>query len=96
VEEVRLTDPAALLDELLVHDGDLPGGTAEADEAELEPVAEGLGKGVSSWPARLLRLGIAGFGLLGMARADAAPFKPVITRSVAANRIAETPDYAHT
>lgn len=41
-------------------------------------------------------LGIAGFGFLGMARADASNFKPVITRSVAANRVAEKPDYAHT
>ncbi|WP_461783711.1 hypothetical protein [Prosthecobacter sp.] len=50
---------------------------------------------VSSWPARRWVLGIAGFGFLGMAQADSAPFKPVITRSVAANRIAEKPDYAH-
>ena len=50
---------------------------------------------VSSWPARLWVLGIAGFGFLGMPQADSAPFKPVITRSVAANRIAEKPDYAH-
>jgi len=28
-----------------MHDGDLPGGAAEADEAELQPVQEGLAEG---------------------------------------------------
>ncbi len=40
VEEALLRDPAFPFDEVLVHDRDLPGRTAEADEAELEPVAK--------------------------------------------------------
>ena len=42
MQEALLRDPAPFLHQVLVHDGDLPGGAAEADEAELEPVAEGL------------------------------------------------------
>src|SRR5207342_1921991 len=42
VQEPALADPPAPLDELLVHDRDLAGRPAEADQAELEPEAEGL------------------------------------------------------
>ncbi len=45
VQEALLGDPAFPLYQILVHDRDLPGWAAEADEAELEPVAESLGKG---------------------------------------------------
>ena len=41
VQEPALADPPAPLDELLVHDRDLAGRAAEADQAELEPEAEG-------------------------------------------------------
>jgi hypothetical protein len=40
VQEALLADPAPPLDQLGVHDGDLPGRPAEADEAELEPEAQ--------------------------------------------------------
>jgi hypothetical protein len=36
--------PAAPLDQLLMHDGDLPGRAAEADKAEFEPKPEGFAK----------------------------------------------------
>jgi hypothetical protein len=42
VQEAMLGNPAPALDQLLVHDRDLPGRAAEADEAELEPEAQGL------------------------------------------------------
>jgi len=45
VQEALLGYPAALLHQFLVHDGDLSGGTAEADEAQLQPVEEGFAKG---------------------------------------------------
>jgi len=54
VQEAPLGDPAAALHQLLVHHGDLTGRAAEADEAELQPVAEGFaerngeGRGVGS------------------------------------------------
>jgi hypothetical protein len=44
-----LGDPAFPLDQVLMHDGDLPGPTSEADEAEFEPVPEGLAKGYWLW-----------------------------------------------
>ena len=37
VQEPRLVDPAAPVDQLLVHQRDLSGGTAEVDEPELDP-----------------------------------------------------------
>src|SRR2546430_8169239 len=43
VQEASLGDPALLLDELAMHDRDLPGRTAEADPAEFPPVAQRLG-----------------------------------------------------
>jgi hypothetical protein len=42
MQEAMFGDPAPALDQFLVHDRDLPGRTAEADEAELEPEAQGL------------------------------------------------------
>jgi len=44
VQKALLGDPAFPLDQVLVHDRDLPGRAAEADEAELEPVAKCLAK----------------------------------------------------
>src|SRR5689334_22404181 len=40
VQEARFGDPATPLHQLLVHDGDLPRGAAEADETQLEPEAQ--------------------------------------------------------
>ena len=42
VEEPGVADPPAALDELVVHDRDLPGRPTEVDEAELGPEARGL------------------------------------------------------
>src|SRR5947207_3272594 len=42
VQEARFGDPAFLLDQLAMHDRDLPGRAAEADPAELPPVGERL------------------------------------------------------
>jgi hypothetical protein len=42
VQKARLANPAALLYQLGLHDRDLPRGTAEADESELQPEAERL------------------------------------------------------
>src|SRR5205809_814214 len=49
VQEASLGDPALLLDELAMHDCDLPGRTAEADPAEFPPVAQRLG---ARWRSR--------------------------------------------
>ncbi len=40
VQEAVLADPAPALDQLRVHHGNLAGGAAETDEAELEPVQQ--------------------------------------------------------
>ena len=45
VQEALLADPAAPLDQLAVHDGDLSRRAAEGDEAELDPEAERLREG---------------------------------------------------
>ncbi len=37
MKKTRLTDPAAFLDQLALHDGDLAGRTAEADKSQLQP-----------------------------------------------------------
>jgi hypothetical protein len=42
VQEPAFRDPASLLHELAVHDGDLSRRPAEADAAEMQPIAEGL------------------------------------------------------
>ena len=42
MQETPLADPAAALDQFGVHDGNLPGRPAEADEAQLEPEAQCL------------------------------------------------------
>jgi hypothetical protein len=42
MQEAALGYPALTLDQVLVHDRDLPGRSAEADETQLEPVAEGF------------------------------------------------------
>ena len=41
--------PAFSFHQILMHDGDLPGGAAEADEAEFQPVPEGFGKTHHGW-----------------------------------------------
>ena len=40
VQKALFADPAFLLDQLGVHDGDLPGRATETDEAELKPEAK--------------------------------------------------------
>ena len=45
VQETFLGNPVAFLHQLGVHDGDLPGRTAKADEAELEPEPQRLAEG---------------------------------------------------
>ncbi len=45
VQVAVLGNPAAALDQFLVHHRNLPGRAAEADEAELEPVFEGFAEG---------------------------------------------------
>ena len=42
VQETPLADPAALLHQFAVHDGNLPGRAAKAEEAELEPESQGF------------------------------------------------------
>jgi len=37
MKEPSITDPPLLLDQLVVHDGDMSGGTAKADPSQLEP-----------------------------------------------------------
>ena len=45
VQEAALADPPSPLDQLVVHDRDLPGGAAEADAAQLQPKPERLSLG---------------------------------------------------
>src|SRR3990170_519624 len=49
VQEAPLRNPAFLFHQVMVHDRDLPGRPAEADEAELEPVPERFGQGYGRW-----------------------------------------------
>ena len=44
MEKVSGADPAAAVHQLGLHNGDLAGGPAEADEAEFDPKAQGLAK----------------------------------------------------
>jgi hypothetical protein len=37
MKESSITDPPLLLDQFVMHDGDVGGGTAEADPPKLEP-----------------------------------------------------------
>ena len=43
VQKTGFRDPALLLHQLAVHDGNLPGRTTKADKAQLEPEAKRLG-----------------------------------------------------
>ena len=43
--ELRLVHPAAALDQLAMHDCDLPGGAAEGDQPELDPEPCGVREG---------------------------------------------------
>ena len=45
VEKMGVADPAIFLDQLPVHDRDLPGRAAETDESQLDPESQGLRKG---------------------------------------------------
>lgn len=56
MQKTRLADPFFLFDQLGVHDRDLSGRPAEADEAELEPETQG---GDESWMAK-------GWGVFGI------------------------------
>ena len=42
MEEAGIADPALLLDQVVVHDGDVGRGAAEADPSELEPEPQGF------------------------------------------------------
>src|SRR5687768_5439710 len=42
VQKTSLRNPTPVLDQLLMHDRNLAGGTAKADEAELQPEKKGL------------------------------------------------------
>ena len=44
MEKMGGADPAAAVHQLGLHDGDLAGGPAEADEAQLDPKVQGLAK----------------------------------------------------
>ena len=44
VQKARLTDPFLFLDQLGLHDRDLPGWPAKGNEAELQPEPKCLGK----------------------------------------------------
>ena len=45
VQEAAVAEPAPLLDQGAVHDGDLPGGAAEGEERDARPDARRLGEG---------------------------------------------------
>ena len=45
VQKARLADPSFFLDQLGLHDRDLPGRPAERDEAKLQPKTKRFGKG---------------------------------------------------
>src|SRR5262249_19042663 len=47
MQEPRLIDPLLLIDNHAMHEGDLPGRSAEIDAADLQPDHKGLAKG---WP----------------------------------------------
>ncbi len=49
LQETRLADPALFLDEEAMHDGDLPGRTAEAGEGDLRPCARRLFEADRMW-----------------------------------------------
>ena len=44
-QERPLLDPAALIDQLMLHQRDLPGGPAEAEEADAGEDAQKIGEG---------------------------------------------------
>ena len=44
VQETLFADPALLIDQDAVHDGDLPGGAAKRQQADAQPGARGLGE----------------------------------------------------
>jgi len=47
MEEASVADPSLLLDQLVMHDGDVSGCTAEADPSQLAPETERCPKGRS-------------------------------------------------
>ena len=68
MQEAVLADPAAPLDEFAVQDRDLPGGPAEADEAELQPEAEGFDARNADWGN--VEVGVSGDGVESLWRAS--------------------------
>ncbi|MCY1235043.1 hypothetical protein D9M72_476470 [compost metagenome] len=68
MQEALLADPAPPLDQLRMHDRDLPGGPAETDEAELEPEAKRFGKGNGRGGRRKRRGGVRQGGVHGKLR----------------------------
>src|SRR5580698_5195141 len=49
MEEASVADPPLLLDQLIMHDGDVSGCTAEADPPQLAPEMQRCLKGRSLW-----------------------------------------------
>jgi hypothetical protein len=49
VVEAVVADPFALLNQHLVHEGNLPGRAAETEETDFGPNPEGLAKGDMRW-----------------------------------------------
>jgi len=45
MEEASVADPPLLLDQLVMHDGDVSGGTAEGDPSQLAPETQRCPKG---------------------------------------------------
>ena len=51
VQKTLIGNPAFTLDQILMHDRDLPSRAAKADEAEFEPIPEGFGETHGGWCA---------------------------------------------
>jgi hypothetical protein len=49
MEESPVADPPLLLDQLVMHDGEVGGCTAEADPSELEPETQRFPEGRPLW-----------------------------------------------
>jgi hypothetical protein len=67
VQKALFGDPAFLLHQLAVHDGNLPRGPAKADEAQLEPELQGFAEGNGGrWrPHHSAPVMVSGFQLWG-------------------------------
>lgn len=72
VQETFFADPAAAFDQFAVHDRNLAGRAAEADEAEFEPEAEGFPEADGRWRqgGGWRVRGAAGHGVLSVGRSS--------------------------